>query len=375
MKWKKYTINTTTQAEDIISAMLDELGVEGVLIEDNQPLSEEDTKGMFIDVLPELPPDDGRSRISFFLREAGASDGELSAAIKGAEDKKCQKISHAGDEQIGVSDTADNSYTIADRIWERAEIDELLDNVRRELSELRSYMDIGEGSIEESETEDADWMNKWKEYFKPFLVEDVLIKPEWEEVPAEYRNRIAEGELRLININPGTAFGTGTHETTKLCIAELSRYVTGAERVLDLGTGTGILGIAALKMGAGKVMATDVDDNCREAVEENLRLNDIYEGDFRLVIGNVLEDEELKEELGMEAYDIVIANILAPVIISLARPGAADRFLKPGGLFITSGIIDEKEDEVIQAFMANKCFELIEVNRMGEWVNITAMKR
>ena len=127
-------------------------------------------------------------------------------------------------------------------------------------------------------------------------------------------------------------------------------------------------------MGAGKVLATDVDDNCRDAVEENLKLNDIYEGDFKLVIGNVLTDEELAEDIGLGAYDIVIANILAPVIESLAGSGMADRFLKPGGLFITSGIIDEKEEEVLKAFEANKVFEVVEINRMGEWVNITAMK-
>ena len=359
MKWRKFTINTTTEAEDIISAMLDDLGVEGVLIEDNVPLSEEDTKGMFIDVLPELPPDDGTSRLSFFLRETDCDGSQGNAEERPVP---------------GVSDTEDNSYSIADRLWTKAEVEKLLSDISLGLSELRAYTDIGEGSITESETEDADWMNKWKEEFRPFLVEDVLIKPEWEAVPEEYKEAVAEGELRLININPGTAFGTGTHETTKLCIAELSRYVTGAERILDIGTGTGILGIAALKMGAGKVLATDVDDNCRDAVEENLKLNDIYEGDFKLVIGNVLTDEELAEDIGLGAYDIVIANILAPVIESLAGSGMADRFLKPGGLFITSGIIDEKEEEVLKAFEANKLFEVVEINRMGEWVNITAMK-
>ena len=359
MKWKKFTINTTTEAEDIVSAMLDELGVEGVLIEDNVPLSESDTKGMFIDVLPELPPDDGSSRVSFFIRLEG-DEGEVPGSGAPA--------------VSGVTSTEDNSYSMADRLWTKEELERLLADIKRELEDMRAYTDIGEGTIIASETEDADWMNKWKDYFKPFLVEDVLIKPQWEEIPEEYREQVESGEIRMININPGTAFGTGTHETTKLCISELCRYITGAERVLDLGTGTGILGIAALRMGAGKVTATEVDDNCVAAVEENLGLNDIWEDDFRLIIGNVLEDEELSESLGYECYDIVIANILAPVIESLAAPGAADRFLKHGGLFITSGIIDTKEEEVLEAFSKNRCWEIIEVNHMGEWVNITAMK-
>ena len=357
MKWKKYTINTTTEAEDIISSMLSDLGIEGVQIEDNVPLSEDDTKGMFIDVLPELPPDDGTSRVSFFLREAG--------------DEGVVPVSKA---QAGVSDTEDNSYTCSDRGWEVAEIEKLLKDIEAELSDMRAHVDIGEGTIVSSETEDADWMNNWKQYFRPFTVENILIKPVWEDIPEEYAADVEEGRLRLININPGTAFGTGSHETTKLCISQLYRYVTGAERVLDLGTGTGILGIAALKEGVGKVMATDVDDNCVSAVEENLELNDIWEDDFRLVIGNVLEDEELAEEIGFERYDMVVANILAPVIISLAKPGAADRFIKRGGIFITSGIIDTKEDEVLKAFEANKNWEVVEVNHLGEWVNVTAVR-
>ncbi len=357
MKWRKYTINTTTDAEDVISSVLDELGVEGVQIEDNVPLGEEETKGMFIDVLPELSPDDGRSKVSFFLR-LPSSPSEIETAARDDMD----------------SGNVDPSYTINDRIWSEAEIEDLLAELKAELSDMRAYMDIGEGSIEVSETEDKDWMNDWKQYFKPFTVEDILIKPEWEAVPEAYKDDLSEGRLKLIEIDPGMAFGTGSHETTKLCISALGRYVRGAERVLDLGTGTGILGVAALKEGAGKVVATDLDENCIEAVNRNLKLNDIWPSDFKLVIGNVLDDEELCESLGFESYDLMLANILAPVVVSLAKEGAADRFLKRGGIFITSGIIDTKEDEVVEAFKSNKNWEIVEIERLGEWVNINALR-
>lgn len=364
MKWKKYTIFTTTEAEDLISAMLDELGVEGVQIEDNVPLGSEDTKGMFIDILPELPPDDGTSRVSFFLREAKEEAEKQDSGSKKT-DAPASK----------ASDAVDQSYTIADRLWTKSEIKELLQNVRQELSDMRAYTDIGEGRIEESETEDIDWQNNWKQFFKPFLVEDVLIKPTWEPVPAAYEQGIANGTIELIEMDPGTAFGTGSHETTQLCIRMLKKYCKKGARVLDLGTGSGILGIVALKAGAAAVTATDLDSVCEEAVSENLRANGIAKEAFQLFIGNVLGDEAFAAKIGFQAYDIVVANILAPVIILLAKEGAADRHIKPGGIFITSGIIDTKEKEVLAAFAENPNWEVLEVNHQGEWVNVTARRK
>lgn len=317
MKWKKYTLTTRTGAEDLISATLADVGIEGVMIEDNIPLTEEETKGMFIDILPELPPDDGTAKISFYL-------------------------------------DADTDQT------------EMLNRAKEALKELAAFTDLGDCRLEESETEDKDWINNWKQYFKPFTVDDILIKPTWEAVPEGDEDKL------MIQIDPGTAFGTGLHETTQLCIRQLKKYVRGGEAVLDVGTGSGILGIAALKLGAGRVFGTDLDENAIDAVAENLESNDIAGDSFRVLQGNIIDDEAVQQAAGMESYDIVAANILAPVIILLQDE--VWRHLKPGGLFITSGIIDMKEQEVREAVSANPHWEIAEVNHQGEWVNVTCRR-
>ena len=355
MKWKKITIYTTTEAEDIVSSMLCDLGVEGVQIEDNVPLTEADTKGMFIDILPELPPDDGSSKLSFFLREA---DEDL---------RKANETSVKGFE-----DGVDASYTVNDRIWTGEETEKLLADIKEELSLMRAYTDVGEGRIEVSETEDVDWMNNWKKFFKPFTVEDILIKPTWEEIPEDLKGR---EDITVVEMDPGTAFGTGSHETTQLCIRQIKKYLKGGEAVLDIGTGSGILGITALKLGAETVIATDLDDNCVDAVCDNLMANLIPAESFKLYIGNVIGDKETEDKVGYEKYDLAVANILAPVIMLLAAAGSADRFVKKGGIFITSGIIDTKAKEVERAFRENPSWEILEINHQGEWVNITARKR
>lgn len=387
MRWKKYTIHTTTEVEDLVSLMLNELGVEGVQIEDNIPLSEDDTKGMFIDILPELPPDDGTSRISFFLRQAEPEAQGIEKSLEGSDRAKNKKTDGAAEQAESAkkltkaeqsadqASAVDDSYRMHDRIWTEPEIRELLQAVREGLSELAQYTEIGEGRIETGETQDTDWMNNWKQYFKPFLLEGLLIKPTWEEIPEAYREAAARKEIEVIEMDPGMAFGTGSHETTKLCMRMLRRCIKGGEQVLDIGTGSGILGIAALKLGADHVTATDLDEVCREAVSENLRANGISEEQFRLLIGNVIGDSQLGDAVGYGAYDIVVANILAPVIVLLAAPDLADRFLKKGGVFITSGIIDTKEAEVLKAFQENPAFEVLTVAHEGEWVSITAVRK
>ena len=318
MKWKKFTLKTTTEAVDYISSLFDEIGIQGIEIEDNVPLTESETKGMFIDILPELPPDDGTARVSFYLDD----DDDAEAILK--------------------------------------EVDE-------GLSELRQYVEIGEGTITASETEDKDWINNWKQYFKPFTVDDILIKPTWEEIPEEHKDKL------LIQIDPGTAFGTGKHETTQLCIRQLEKYVKPGVRILDLGTGSGILGITALKLGAGSVFGTDLDENAITAVHENLEANGIPEEKFGVVQGNIIDEKEVQDAAGYECYDIAVANILADVIIMIQKEVPVH--LKQGGIFITSGIIDMKEQAVRDALSQNDAFEILETTRQGEWVSITARKR
>ncbi len=317
MKWKKFTLTTTTAAVDLVSSMFDEIGIEGIEIEDNVPLTEKETKGMFIDILPELPPDDGTAKVSFYL-----------------------------------DDDADEESILA--------------QVREGLEELKLFVDLGTCEIEASETEDKDWINNWKQYFKPFTVDDILIKPTWETIPEEHKDKL------LIQIDPGTAFGTGMHETTQLCIRQLRKYVTPETKLLDVGTGSGILGIAALKLGAKEVFGTDLDENAITAVGENLESNDIGSDRFTVVQGNIIDDKEIQDQAGYECYDVAVANILADVIIMLQKEIPVH--IKKGGIFITSGIINMKEEAVREAFAANDAFEVVEVTYQGEWVSVTAKR-
>ena len=318
MKWKKFTLTTTTQAVDLVSSMLDDIGIEGVEIEDNVPLTERETKGMFIDILPELPPDEGVAKVSFY-----------------------------------VDDDRD--------------IEELMKQVEEGLDELAVFTNLGQRTIAASETEDKDWINNWKQYFKPFTVDHILIKPTWEEIPEEHKDKL------LIQIDPGTAFGTGKHETTQLCIRQLEKYVKPGVRILDLGTGSGILGITALKLGAGSVFGTDLDENAITAVHENLEANGIPEEKFGVVQGNIIDEKEVQDAAGYACYAIAVANILADVIIMIQKEVPVH--LKQGGIFITSGIIDMKEQAVRDALSQNDAFEILETTRQGEWVSITARKR
>lgn len=328
MKWKKFKIKTTTEAEDIIISTLYDIGLEGAQIEDKVPLTAMEKEQMFVDILPEGPEDDGIAYLSFFVEEN--EDGTL--IMNGMP---------VGEEQI-------------------------LASVKEELDSLRMFCEIGEGSITVDETEDIDWINNWKQYFKQFYVDDILIIPSWEEVKPEDQGKM------IIHIDPGTAFGTGMHETTQLCIRQLKKYVTPETELLDVGTGSGILSIIALKMGAKHAIGTDLDPCAVPAVEENKEANDIPAKDFDMMIGNIIDDRAVQDQVGYEKYDIVVANILADVLVPLT-PVIVNQ-MKPGGIYITSGIIDDKETTVVEAVKAAG-LEIVEVTYQGEWVSVTARKQ
>ena len=316
MKWNRFTVKTKTEAEDIVISTLAEVGIEGVEIQDKQPLTEEDKAQMFVDIMPEGPADDGVAYLNFYLEED-------------------------------------------------ADKDAILKDVREALDDLRNFMDIGEATIEESQTEDKDWINNWKQYFHQFYVDDILIVPSWEEVKAEDKDKM------ILHIDPGTAFGTGMHETTQLVIRQLKKYVTPDTEMLDVGTGSGILGIVALKLGAKHVLGTDLDPCAIPAVAENKEANQIADESFDMVIGNIIDDKAIQDQAGYEKYDIVTANILADVLIPLT-PVIVNQ-MKKGAYYITSGILDVKEEVVVEAVKAAG-LTVVEVTHQGEWVSVTARK-
>ena len=316
MKWNRFTVKTKTEAEDIVISTLAEVGIEGVEIQDKQPLTEEDKAQMFVDIMPEGPADDGIAYLNFYLEE----DADKEAILK---------------------------------------------DVREALDDLKNFMDIGEATIEESQTEDKDWINNWKQYFHQFYVDDILIVPSWEEVKAEDKDKM------ILHIDPGTAFGTGMHETTQLVIRQLKKYVTPDTEMLDVGTGSGILGIVALKLGAKHVLGTDLDPCAVPAVAENKEANQIVDETFDMVIGNIIDDKAIQEQAGYEKYDIVTANILADVLIPLT-PVIVNQ-MKKGAYYITSGILDVKEEVVVEAVKAAG-LTVVEVTHQGEWVSVTARK-
>lgn len=316
MKWVKFRIKTVTEAEDIIISTLYDLGLEGAQIEDKVPLTAMEKEQMFVDILPDIPADDGTAYLTFYLDE---------------------------EEDKGT----------------------ILLNIRKELDKMRAYLDVGACVIEESQTEDVDWVNNWKQYFHQFYIDDILVIPSWEKVEEKDSDKL------VIHIDPGTAFGTGMHETTQLCIRQLKKYVKDDTMILDVGCGSGILGMLALKFGARYSVGTDLDPCAIDATHENMEVNGIRKDQYEVMIGNIIDDKAVQDKAGYGKYDIVAANILADVLVPLT-PVIVNQ-MKPGGIYITSGIIEDKEETVAQAVKAAG-LEVLEVNHQGEWVSVTARK-
>ncbi len=319
MEWTKIIIDTTVEAVDSITWFLGEMEIYSVEIEDHLPLTEEERREMYVDLLPdEIAPNDGKAKVSFYLEDD-------------------------------------------------ADLDEILDKVKKELEQLRTYMDIGSGEITVDSTKEEDWVNNWKQYFKPFYVDEhIMVKPTWEVIED------AKEDDLIVEIDPGTAFGTGSHETTKLCMRQLKKYVKDDTVLLDVGCGSAILSILGLKLGAKYAVDTDIDPNAVRAANENFEVNHLEKEQYRILLGNVLEDEKMREDLGKECYDIVVANILADVIIPLSS--LVPSFLKEDGVFISSGIINTKEEDVKNAIL-DAGMDIIEISHMGDWVSITAKRK
>ena len=317
MEWKRFTIHTTEEAEEPVTALLAELGIEAVEVTDKRPFSAEESGGLYGDVVPEMPEDDHLAELSFYMEEG-------------------------------------------------ADCDSLLKELRSRLEELRSTMDIGSGRIEESVTREEDWINNWKDYFHSFRVDDILIRPSWES------DRTEAGDAAMVlEIDPGTAFGTGAHESTQLAIRALRKYLKSGDSFLDIGTGSGILGIIALKSGASEVFGTDLDPNTLPAIEENLEANGLSDSHFVRVLGNIADDPAVQEAAGFAHYDVVAANIIAEILSEITPRVPAH--LKEGGYYITSGILEGHEDIVIDA--AEKAgLRVTEINRLGEWMSIVFRK-
>jgi len=328
MKWMRFRVRTRTDAEDILISFMEDIGLYGAQIEDNVPLTAAEKEQMFVDILPEAGADDGSAVLSFFLEE-----------------------------------TEDGHVLVND---EPRTPDEVKADILEELAMLRTYSDIGEGTVTIEGTEDLDWINNWKQYFHQFWIDDILAIPSWE------KPEITDKEPALIfHIDPGTAFGTGMHETTQLCIRQIRKYLTPETKMLDVGTGSGILAILALMFGIDSAVGTDLDPCAPPAIEDNLRTNGVDPSKFQVILGNLIDDEKVQEQVGAERYDIVAANILADVLIPLT-PHVVPT-MKPGAYYITSGILEGREDSVADA-MKRAGLEVISVTAQGEWRCVVGRK-
>ena len=324
MIWTKYIIRTTTKDADMVSAILMDYDINDIEIENNVQLTDDELNQMYADFVKELPEDDGSCTINFYM-------------------------------EFGEEGT------------EQADIKEKLASLKESLKEAEELFGIEPVSIESLEVDTEDWENNWKEYFKPFSVDDILISPTWEEIPEGME------ASAVIRIDPGMAFGTGMHETTRLCLRGIRKYMKPGDKLLDLGCGSGILSIGAMKLGADRVTAVDIDEQAMEIAKENFDVNEVPADRVTYHTGNVVTDEDLKATLAADKYDIVAANILAEVIAEMMP--TLHLYLKQGGVLITSGILNSREQMIRDALDANPELELVEIVPDGDWISVVARRK
>lgn len=311
MNWTEITITTTNEAVEPAFGILYEIGVGGITVEDNTLLDESNRNTSRWDVL-----DDD-------IIEKYSSD---KAVIK--------------------------AYFPPD-----ANIEEAIMRLKEGLDRAGEYIDCGEVNISAAIVNEQDWENSWKKYYKPIRVgKHILIKPLWENAEPE------NGDV-VLELDPGMAFGTGTHETTRMCLSLLEKYVSDKSEMLDVGTGSGILAIAAAKMGAKKIVASDIDTVAVKIAHENAEINHV-ENLIELKCGDLTECIDGK-------YNLITANIIADAIIMLT--GGISEFLTDDGIYITSGIINHRADDV-KAELEKCGFEIIEFVTEGDWVAIVCKK-
>lgn len=318
MDWIKVTVYTTTAGIDAVSGRLMQLGITGLVIEDENEFNEflEETRNTWDYVDEDLVKAmSGETRVIAYVSD-DISGRELLTGIKG---------------------------TMA------------------ELGELDEDRAFGRLAVEIEGTKTEDWANAWRKYFHTMEVGDkILIKPQWEEI-TEPTDRV------VFNINPGMSFGTGSHETTQLCLTQLEKYITPDCRMLDLGCGSGILSVVSLLLGAKEAVAVDIDPNCIDTAYENSDMNGIDRSRYTVISGNVVTDPEVKEIISQNKYEVVAANIVADVIIGLTP--IVRQYMTEDGVFITSGIIDGRQDEV-KAALVDEGFTICGMERRKDWWSI-----